>query len=222
MRASLSVTLLMLLLGTAESSVTYAAGAVAYSQDTLYGGFAYGTSHDYNSQEEANGSALESCRRQEHGYNCAIVSRFANACAALSVQEGDNGWAVEIENSINAARRKSWIACSRYGKACSVRAAFCDGTANAPVITQAPPVPATRECEHNKDYNPENVRTACAVTCAGLPDLRGVGFYNICMGARDAIDSYCYALVVDMCTKNCELDGGIGNHHFCNGQAHFR
>jgi Domain of unknown function (DUF4189) len=211
MRALTRKAFLTLGLLSLGSPTAYAAGAIAYSQDTLLGGYAYGFSHDYSTEDEAKAAALESCRRQDKGYNCAVVSTFFNACAALSVQEDDNGWAVQTDSSVDLARTNSRMACLRYGKACSVRAAVCDGTATTSVAAQdRPPLPPL------PPHDPEKERV-CRSTCQGVSDLRRIGLYGICMGARDGTDAYCYPMVFDMCIRECLKDGSLGRHHFVNG-----
>ncbi|MGY3447160.1 invasion associated locus B family protein [Bradyrhizobium sp. USDA 4473] len=92
-----------------------------------------------------------------------------------------------------------------------------DDAASAPA---KPTSAASRECQRDGSYTRQKIRTTCAITCAGLQGLRGVGLYRVCMGARDATDDYCYTMVTDMCTQECERDGSIGNRRFCNGQAY--
>lgn len=66
--------------------------------------------------------------------------------------------------------------------------------------------------------NAQDKVSTCRLTCNGFSDVRRIGLYRICMGARDTTDQYCYNQVYDFCTRMCLEDGAIGYHHFVNGQ----
>ena len=115
--------------GSAFSAVPQPYGALAYSpSDGLYGVATMNAT-----QEGADQEALGMCSITAGGRSCRVVSRFANACGAIS-KASDGAWGAgvasttrgELMAGINAAHNIARQHCQYYGGTdCSLLQASC-------------------------------------------------------------------------------------------------
>jgi hypothetical protein len=124
----------------------HAEAALAFGQGSGGTQWAVGGAWNYANVADAEAKAAQNC--QSRGPNCRTVRTFKNTCIALAVQDGANGYAWQVDADIEAARQQALNACTKYGRACTVKQSFCDATPTAPATpvaaptTAATPVPA--------------------------------------------------------------------------------
>jgi hypothetical protein len=107
-----------------------AEGAMAIARSSG-GGFAYGISYNYSTQDEANTHAIQDCEnaKAQHGTNgtCEIATTLQNQCLAFAFDENRNyGWA--RRGSSELAKMGALSNCP-VGSSCTIRNVACDGTA---------------------------------------------------------------------------------------------
>ncbi|MGJ0620910.1 MAG: DUF4189 domain-containing protein [Methylocystis sp.] len=110
----------------------FAEAAIAFGQ--WDGGWASGISSDNRTQADAQNGAMNACNSK--GFNCGIRLNFSNACGALAVQVGSNGYAVASRPDEYSARQSALATCVRMGLACEIKAARCDSVSEAAIQAQ--------------------------------------------------------------------------------------
>jgi Domain of unknown function (DUF4189) len=95
------------------------------------GAWAYGSGYNYQTQSEAQASAMNLCNQR--GYNCAVRGSFRKMCFAIAVQDNNNGFHAAQHYDPNVANRQALIGCARMGQSCSIREEFCDSVSEADV-----------------------------------------------------------------------------------------
>jgi len=89
---------------------------------------AWGTSYNYEDEDEARSRALRECRK--NASDCKVYKTLENACVALAGDgSGNFGWAWGYE-TISERRRRAVQQCrDQGGKGCEVVTTFCSGKA---------------------------------------------------------------------------------------------
>lgn len=130
---------LVVIASTCHSSKSLAAGAFAVGRNahTSWGSGV----HDYPTASEAQQEALRRCSR--HG-PCSIVATFNQACFAIAIQVGRNGYGWGTRSTIEEARSAVLNHCLAHGQPCEVKVAMCDsgGSRGAAPIARPSPMPA--------------------------------------------------------------------------------
>ena len=125
MNSTIKAALAALLVGAfAVGGAVKAEGALAIDTNQ---GTQYGWAVNYPTQADADRRALNEC-----GYNCTIVMRFSNSCAAYAADQNRAstayGWAYGFSSS-SAAQNGAMRECQNRGGSgsyCIVRAWGCD------------------------------------------------------------------------------------------------
>ena len=105
-------------------------GAIAYSSSSR----AMGWSYDAKTQNDADESALNSCR--SYGSGCQVVARFNSACGVLAIT-GQGGWGAATGANQPEAEHNAVVTCSRYGNSgCFVKRWVCTSTCNGCSLEQ--------------------------------------------------------------------------------------
>lgn len=130
--AKLRSVLPLITLLVAEPTPLFAEAAIAFGQ--WDGGWASGISSDNRTQADAQNGAMNACNSK--GFNCGIRLNFSNACGALAVQVGSNGYAVASRPDEYSARQSALATCVRMGLACEIKAARCDSVSEAAIQAQ--------------------------------------------------------------------------------------
>jgi len=95
-------------------------GAIAYGAKST----AYGYAFDKRTQQEAERSALASCR--PNGDDCKVVASFSNSCAAVSAIESKGVFSTGSGANEQAAQDAALKACERtHGKGCELEVWTC-------------------------------------------------------------------------------------------------
>ena len=99
-------------------------GAIALSTRTG----AWGTSYNYDDEEEARDRAMTECRKNAR--DCKVFRTFENTCVAVAGDgSGNFGWAWGYTTS--ERRRRAISQCrDQGGRNCKVETTFCTGTAD--------------------------------------------------------------------------------------------
>jgi len=123
------VTLATLVISLPNSGHAEGALAIAQPPDIVKQGYAYGTSWNYPTKEEAINNALERCRRTKSSARaalCKVVRTFKKECAVVAMDPKDGtpgaGWAVEA--TLEKATEKALEECR--ATAGSSRRKFCE------------------------------------------------------------------------------------------------
>lgn len=99
-------------------------GALALSTSTG----AWGTSYNYDDEEEARERAMRECRKNAR--DCKVFKTFENTCVAVAGDSAGNfGWSWGYTSS--ERRRRAIAQCREQGgKGCKVESQFCTGDAS--------------------------------------------------------------------------------------------
>ncbi len=120
--------------------IAVAAGAYAFGQRPGPTGWSRGSAYNFTSEAEAQNQAMSRCReRKEAGEYCTIIATTNGKCFAIAVQDSGNGYGWNTAATLPEAQRLAMNRCTGYGKSCSIRQGFCDGSAS---ISIAPPAAA--------------------------------------------------------------------------------
>lgn len=97
-------------------------GAIALSTRTG----AWGTSYNYDDEEEARDRAMSECRKNAR--DCKVFRTFENTCVAVAGDgSGNFGWAWGYTTS--ERRRRAISQCrDQGGRNCKVETTFCTGS----------------------------------------------------------------------------------------------
>lgn len=108
------------LMSLAPAAAADSWGAIAYSPST----HAFGYSHGFGSEGEAEDYAVGICLEQNGGDDCQAAVVFSNACGA--VMAGPDGWGHAWDaGGEEAAQARAYEACSQNSDGCDLVVSHC-------------------------------------------------------------------------------------------------
>lgn len=118
------------------ATLTPAAADYAIAFGKANGRWAFGSSSNAPSLEQAKQQALEGCGLK----GCKIVMSGRGQCVALTIsRETSNATWISAE-TLAKAREDALIECSATGRKCTIQTSFCDGQTSSPPPAQPAPV----------------------------------------------------------------------------------
>lgn len=103
-------------------------GAIAFSSST----FAYGYAYSQPSQDDAELTALEYCKKNKLApKDCKVQLWFSDACGSLALKaegKSDDAWGMDWANSKSAAAKKALKICNKSatgGTGCKTEVTIC-------------------------------------------------------------------------------------------------
>lgn len=133
-RGGLGLAVLLVTLPLAPAHADY---ALAFGRKGS--AWAYGTSSNAASINDAKREALESCDLK----GCKVVNSGRDLCVALAISaKGAAAWSTS--GDLHAARESALVTCSELDRRCTIAASFCDrppAPRSVPQPTSPPPAP---------------------------------------------------------------------------------
>ena len=139
-------------------SAASAETAVFFSQNRN-GGWSAGWHSNQSTKREAYQLGMEDCEKNG-GTACTLVGDvFSNACVALAVQSGGNGYSMVVRPTKDEASKLALSRCNRMGARCRVVGTVCDDVKERQVICTKPVFKEEFRLKQTLDGTPEKTKS---------------------------------------------------------------